>query len=405
MEYMELITEAIQSLRKNVLRTGLTMLGIVIGVSAVILIVSIGQGAVKFITNELSTFGTDFFGVIPGTSAVAAFAGGQKNLTIKDADAIRNDKSITNIKFVIPIAIASVPVAANGVDKHILIRGVTHEAIEVVNPTMISGRFISEEDYISSSRVVVIGIETSKDFFGEDTDPVGEIIRVDNKPFRIIGLAESTSGLLGGSFNNTLFMPTTVVLNQIKGQGSSLQQIGVRVKDPDLINQTIEDVSVVLRDRHNIEKGEEDDFAIQSFRDALTTVQTITSLLTAIVAGISGISLVVGGVGVMNIMLVTVTERTREIGLLKSIGAKQKDILAQFLLESILITAAGGAVGIAVGIGGAYLITQFVPIPFVVSIPAIMIAVGVSVLVGVVFGLYPARRAAKLSPIDALRYE
>ena len=405
MEYRELFTEAVQSLRKNILRTSLTMLGIVIGISAVILIVSIGQGAVKFITNELSTFGTDFFGIIPGSSAVAAFAGGAKNLTLKDADAIRNDKSITNIESVIPIAIASVPVAANGVDKHILIRGVTHEAINIVRPTMLSGSFISEEDYITSSRVAVIGIDTSREFFGQDSDPVGEIIRVDNKPFRVIGLAESTSGLLGGSFNNTLFMPTTVVLNQILGQGSSLQQIGIRVKDADLINQTIEDVSVILRDRHNIEEGEEDDFVVQSFRDALTTVQTITSLLTTMVAAISGISLIVGGVGVMNIMLVTVTERTREIGLLKAIGAKQKDILSQFLLESVVITVAGGAVGIAVGIAGAFLITLFAPIPFVVSIPSIIVAVGVSIFVGVVFGLYPARRAAKLSPIDALRYE
>jgi putative ABC transport system permease protein len=167
MEYRQLFAEAIQSLRKNVLRTSLTMLGIVIGISAVILIISIGQGAVRFVTNELSVFGADFFGVSPGANAVASFAGGAKNLTLKDADAIRSDKSITNIESVIPIAIASVPVAANGVDKHILIRGVTHEALSVVNPTMLSGAFISEEDYLTSSRVVVIGVDTSRDFFGE----------------------------------------------------------------------------------------------------------------------------------------------------------------------------------------------------------------------------------------------
>jgi putative ABC transport system permease protein len=238
-----------------------------------------------------------------------------------------------------------------------------------------------------------------------NTDPVGRIIRVDNKPFRVIGLAQSTSALLGGSFNNTLFMPTTVVLSQIKGKGSSLQQIGIRVKDSTLVNQTIEDVSVILRDRHNIEEGEEDDFAIQSFRDALITIQTITSLLTALIAGISGISLVAGGVGVMNIMLVTVTERTREIGLLKAIGARQRDILAQFLVESIVITLAGGVVGIIIGVGGGFLISLFSPIPFVISMPAIVIAVGVAVVVGVVFGIYPAMRASKLLPIDALRYE
>jgi putative ABC transport system permease protein len=405
MEYKESLTEAISSLKKNLLRTSLTMLGIVIGISAVILIVSVGQGAVKFVTNELSVFGSSFFGISPGSSAIASFAGGAKNLTLEDAQSIAQDKSITNIDFVIPIAIASVPVAANGVDKHILIRGVSQDALAVVRPTILSGSFISEEDYLSSSRVAVLGLDTSKDFFGEDTDPVGEIIRIDGKPFRVIGLAKSSSVLLGGSFNNTIFMPTTVVLNQILGPGSSLRQIGVKVKDPDLINQTIEDVSNILRDRHSIKEGEDDDFAIQSFQDILSTVRTITNLLTLLVAGVSGISLIVGGVGVMNIMLVSVTERTREIGLLKAIGAKQKDIIAQFLMESVVITLIGGVIGIAIGVTGALLISLFLPIPFVLNIFSIIITVGVLVLIGVGFGLYPARRAAKLSPIDALRYE
>jgi putative ABC transport system permease protein len=405
MSYKELFLESVLSLKKNAMRSGLTMLGVIIGISAVILIVSIGQGSVKFISNELSIFGTDFFGVLSGSGPISTFAGGQRNLTIDDADAIRSDKSITNIKSVVPIAIASIPVTANGVDKQILIRGVTHEAVDVVKPTILAGTFITEEQYLTSSRVAVIGIDTSIDFFGANTDPVGEIIRIDKKPFRIIGLVQSTNTLIGGSLNNTIFIPINILLDQILGQKSNLQQIGIRVNNPDFINQTIDDVSVLIRERHNIKEGEEDDFNIQNFGDAIATVQTIINLLTLIVAAISGISLVVGGVGVMNIMLVSVTERTKEIGLLKALGAKQRDILTQFLMEAVVITLSGGIIGIILGLAGTSLVTSFTPIPFVVSVPAIIIAVGVSAGVGIIFGLYPARRAARLSPIDALRYE
>ena len=405
MNMNEYIQSAYQSLKSSKLRTELTMLGIIIGISAVILIVSSGQGAVQYITDELSAFGTNFFSINPGTSAVSQFAGGKKNLTLDDMEAIRDDNSLTNIEYVIPFSAASVTVSANGYDKSLLIYGTTHQAVEMLNSEMTSGEFLSEDDVNTSSRVAVMGIDAGEDFFGEDTDPVGEIIRIDNKPFRVIGVSKASSGFFGGFFNNTVFIPVEVALNQIIGQGSGLQEIDISVQNTGLINQTIEDVSDLLRDRHNISEDEEDDFIIQSFQDALSTVQTITTMLTAVVAAISGISLVVGGVGVMNIMLVTVTERTREIGLLKAIGAKQKDILNQFLMEAIVLTLVGGVIGITLGIGGAFIISLFAPIPFVVSIPAIIIAVGVSISVGIIFGIYPARRAARLDPIEALRHE
>lgn len=404
MDIKDLFLQSISSLRKNVMRTGLTMLGIVIGISAVILIVSIGQGAVQFITNELSAFGTNFFQINPGTSQLSSFAGGQKNLTLEDAEAIEKDTSLTNVKTVIPFATASVKVSANGTDKSLLVYGMTHEAVEMLNPEILSGEFLTEDHELTNARVAVMGIDAVEDFFGEETDPVGEIVRIDNKPFRIIGVVKSSSGFFGGFFNNTLYIPIEVALNQIIGQNAGLQEIDIGVHDTDLLNQTMDDVGALLRDRHDLDAEDEDDFIMQSFQDALATVQTITSLLTAAVAAISAISLVVGGVGVMNIMLVTVTERTREIGLLKAIGAKQKDILTQFLMEAVVITLVGGTIGILIGIGGAFLVSFF-GIPFVVSVPAIIIAVGVSALVGIVFGLYPARRAARLSPIDALRYE
>jgi putative ABC transport system permease protein len=405
MEFKEYFLSAYQSLKSSKMRTSLTMLGIIIGISAVILIVSIGQGAVQYITDELSAFGTNFFSINPGSTPVSAMAGGKKTLTLDDMEAIQQDQSISNIENVIPFAAASVTVSANGVDKTVLVYGTTDEAVKMLNSEIMFGEFLSEDDIHVSSRVVVAGAEAITDFFGEGTDPVDEIIRIDNKPFRIIGVSKAGSGFFGGFFDKAMFIPIDVSINQILGQNAGLQEIDISVYDTNLINQTIEDVSLLLRDRHNIDEDQEDDFLVQSFQDALTTVQTITGLLTAVVAAISGISLVVGGVGVMNIMLVTVTERTREIGLLKAIGAKQRDILRQFLMEAVVLTLGGGIIGILLGIGGAYLVSLFAPIPFVISIPAVIIAVVVSISVGIIFGIYPARRAARLSPIDALRHE
>lgn len=403
MEYKEIFKSALQALRANVLRTSLTMLGIIIGITAVILIYSVGQGAVKFITDELSSFGTDYFQINPGSSQISTFAGSD-SLTFEDLEAIKNDTSLTNIKYVVPIAMASVKVTANGEEDELLTYGTTSEVVEILRPDITDGEFLTAEQELGSEKVAVIGADAAEKFFGEDSSPVGETIRVDNKIFRIVGVLSSSSALAGGFLNNSLFIPINVVTDEILGR-DTLQEIDISVHDQDSINQTIEDVETLLRDRHDLDEDDENDFQISSAQDILSTVQTITGLLTAMIAGISGISLVVGGVGVMNIMLVSVTERTKEIGLLKAIGAKQKDILAQFLMESVVMTLIGGIVGIVLGILGAFGIAQVAGIPFVLSIPAIAIAVGVSTLVGIVFGLYPARRAARLSPIDALRHE
>lgn len=403
MEYKEIIQSAFQSLRRNVLRTSLTMIGIIIGITAVILIYSIGQGAVAFITNELASFGTDYFQINPGSSTISSFAGAN-TLTMDDVEAIKQDSSLTNIKSVAPIALASVTVSANDEEKNITVYGVTTEAQEILRPDIVEGEFITEDQQISSERVAVIGIDAAETFFGENPSPVGETIRINNRTYRITGMHESSSALAGGFINNSIFIPLDVVTNEILGE-ENLGEIDVSVYDPDTINQTIDDVEILLRDKHNLEGDDENDFRIASAQDIISTVQTITGLLTAMIAGISGISLVVGGVGVMNIMLVSVTERTKEIGLLKSIGAKEKDILTQFMVEAVVMTSIGGFIGIILGIAGAFVVSLVANIPFVVSIPAVLIAVGVSMGVGIVFGLYPARRAAKLSPIDALRYE
>jgi putative ABC transport system permease protein len=403
MDYREIIWTSLGALRSNLLRTALTMIGIVIGITSVILIVSIGQGAVAFITNELASFGTDYFQINPGQNQISSFAG-SKTLTLEDVEAIRRDPSLTNVSRVAPVAIVSKVVIANGEEESMTITGATHEAFEIFRPDMLYGEFLSAESDASSERVAVIGRDAAVTFFGENTDPVGEKIRIDNTPFRVIGVASSSSALAGSILNNTIYVPINIVFNQLIGE-ENIQEIDVSVHDTEQMNQTIEDVKMLLRDRHKISEGEEDDFRIASAQDILTSVQTITGLLTTMIAAISAISLVVGGVGVMNIMLVSVTERTKEIGLLKAIGAKEKDILMQFLIEAIVMTLFGGIIGILLGIAGAFVASTAVHIPFVISIPAVLIAVGVSTLVGLVFGLYPAKRAAKLSPIDALRYE
>lgn len=403
MDYREILLTALQTLRNNVMRTVLTTLGIIIGITSVILIVSIGQGAVQFITDELSSFGTDYFQINPGENNFSTFAG-SNTLTLEDVEAIKNDTSFTNIKQVAPIAVTTSDVSANEEEDSVTIYGVTDEMLDILRPEIMYGEFITEEYEITSERVAVLGSEVSETFFGEDTDPVGERIRINNTPFRVIGVAKSESALAGNVLNGSIYVPMEVVFNEFIG-GDRIQEIDVSVHDENQINQTMDDVEALLRDRHNIAEGEDNDFQITSAQDILTTVQTITGLLTTMIAAISGISLVVGGVGVMNIMLVSVTERTKEIGLLKAIGAKEKDIMMQFLIESVVMTLCGGIIGIILGVGGAYIIAQAVNIPFVISVPAILIAVGVSAGVGIAFGYYPARKAAKMQPIEALRYE
>ena len=397
-----ILKSAIKSLRTNIMRTSLTMLGIIIGITAVILISSVGKGAVAFITDELSTFGTNYFQIAPGANMLSAFTGGgEKPLTLDDVEALE-DAGISNIETIAPFGFASRVVSANGESDTALVYGMTYSAIELLKPDMVYGEFFS--DFDKGTRVAVIGTELMENLFGVDTNPVGETIKVEDLRFKVIGVSKAGGSLAGGFFSTAISVPLDVMQSQITGE-ESLVEIDIGVFDTDLLNETMDEVELVLQDYRGIEEGEDNDFFMTSFLESLDTVTKITDLLTALIAGISAISLLVGGVGVMNIMLVSVTERTKEIGLLKSIGAKRKDILTQFIFEAVVMTSIGGIIGILLGVGGAFFISSIVGIPFVVSPSWVILAAGLSSAVGVLFGVYPAKKAANLSPIDALRHE
>lgn len=401
MELRETLKSAIQALRLNALRSSLTMLGIIIGITAVILISSVGQGTVAFISNELTSFGTNFFQINPGSDMMSAISGGDEPLTTEDVESIK-DANIPNIESVAAFAYASKVISANDETKRAMVYGMTPEAQDMLKPDLIYGEFLSDDD--SNNRVVVLGADIVENLFGKDTNPVGESIKIDDIRFVVIGVSKSGGTLFGSFFNTAVNIPLLTLHNQITGD-DEIVEIDIGVTNTDLINETMDEVELVLRDHRNIDDGEESDFVMTSFTGALDTFETITTLLTVFITGISAISLVVGGVGVMNIMLVSVTERTKEIGLLKAIGAKRKDILTQFLIESAVMTTIGGIAGIVLGLAGTWLVAVVAGIPFIISLPWILIAVGISASVGLVFGIYPARKAANLQPIDALRYE
>ena len=404
MHWQDLIISALTALRSNLLRSALTMLGIIIGISSVILIYSIGQGAVKFVNNELSMFGTNFFQLNPGGSFLSSLTGSSEEITLQDVEAIRKDTSITNIARVGAFSTTTTLISANDIEKQVLVYGMSPEVGEMLKPMMRSGEFYTEDHNLNAERVVVIGKVAAETFFNSSIDPVGQKVKINNKSFKIIGVASSGSVLFGSFFDNAFFIPLNTSLIELAGK-RSIREVDVEVKDPQLLNETINQVTQLMRDRHNLKEGDANDFIVASATDALSIVQNITNVLTLIISAISAISLVVGGVGVMNIMLVSVTERTKEIGLLKAIGAKDTDILYQFLIEAIVITIIGGFCGVLFGIVGALIVSILAKIPFVVQPASVFLALGVSTIVGIGFGLYPAKRASSLSPIDALKYE
>lgn len=406
MEYKELVLEAIGTLRVNKMRTGLAVLGIVIGIGSVIALISLGQGSQQQITNQIESLGANLLTVSPQgqqNGPVRQAAGGGTTLILDDATAIAKLTTGTVSK-VSPEVSGRSQVTAGENNTNTNVTGVTDIYADVHKVTMASGNFITTRDDEAMAKVAVLGPTTVTDLFGEGTDPINQVIRVNGQDLRIVGVTASKGGAGFNNPDDAIYIPLSTAMRQIYGR-TYLNSISVEATNSEVMTQAQDDIGYLLLSRHKLSEVHQADFQIYSQSDILSTASQVTGTITSLLGGIAAISLLVGGIGIMNIMLVTVTERTREIGLRKALGAKRKFIITQFLLESLILTMVGGLLGMAFGFLTSYTLSKILGIAFVVSSSSVILAIGVSSLIGIVFGWYPARKAAALQPIEALRYE
>ncbi|HEY9699865.1 MAG TPA: ABC transporter permease [Trichocoleus sp.] len=403
MDMFESVNMAVKTLTANKLRSALTMLGIIIGNASVIAMVGVGQGAQRYASEQFESLGPNVLFIIPGSDqARRNTLDLPRSLTLEDAEAI--ETQVPTISAVAPQLQSQQPITAGNKRASSTILGTTPAFMTVRDYKVDRGRFFSEIDVQRSNRVVALGSDVAKKLFA-DQNPVGQTIRIKNISFEVIGVMVAKGAFLGSNQDDTVFLPITTMSSRLTGNtspyGTQVTFISVNAKSEDTINAAQFQIANLLRLRHKVTT--EDDFTIRNQKDALQVVGNVTSALTLMLAAIAGISLFVGGIGIMNIMLVSVRERTQEIGLRKAIGASQQDILTQFMIEAIILAAIGGAIGTAIGVGGITLISAVTPLKAGVSPVAIVMAVGVSGGIGLFFGVFPARQAAKLDPIVALR--
>ncbi|MBI5614341.1 ABC transporter permease [Candidatus Gottesmanbacteria bacterium] len=407
MDYLELFLESIRTLTLNKMRTGLAVLGIIIGIGSVIALISLGQGSQKSVENQIQSLGANLLTVIPGgqsTGAVRGAAGGGTTLTLDDAKAILTSNTIKNVKAVSPEFSRRSQVTAGRKNSNTQIIGVYPEYAQIRKVTLASGIFITARDVEALSKVAVLGPQAAVDLFGDGVDPIGQNIRINGQMLRVVGVSVAKGGSGFQNQDDMIFVPLSTAQKQLFG-ASNVTTIAVEAKSQDAMLEAQNEVGYLLLERHKLNDPATADFSIFSQNDILNTANQVTGVFTTLLSGIAAISLLVGGIGIMNIMLVTVTERTREIGLRKALGAKKKVIITQFLTESILLTLIGGCIGMILGVLLSFVISQFMNLPFTISFSAIVLAVSVSGGIGVLFGWYPARKAANLQPIEALRYE
>jgi putative ABC transport system permease protein len=403
MDWSESVKMSVQTLTGNKLRSALTMLGMIIGNASVITMIGIGQGAQRLASEQFESLGPNVLFVTPGSQqARQRSTSFPRTLVWNDAKAIISQ--VPTVSGVAPSRQSQLQVVYGNTNKSTLVIGTTPEFLPVRDFAMSQGRFVTDADVVGSKRVAVIGADILNTFFG-GRNPIGERLRIRNVSFEIVGVLAAKGSFLGNNQDDAIYVPLTTTGNFLTGRASpyglDLTFISISAKDEASIPAVEFQVTNLLRRRHKIIN--EDDFTVQTQKDILRIVGTITGGLTALLAGIAGVSLVVGGIGIMNIMLVSVTERTQEIGLRKAIGATQKDIQTQFIIEAVMLSAAGGMIGTIVGVGAIYFIGAVSPLAATVSPMAILLAVSVSGTVGLVFGVIPARQAAKLDPIVALR--
>ncbi len=408
MLYTDLFQESFLALSSNKVRSSLTMLGIVIGIASVIAMVSIGQGAKGSIESSIQSIGSNLIMVMPGMqrnfgAGVSTGRGAAQSLTQADADAV--EAEVSSVKAVAPNLSGRYQVTAKGANTNTSVNGVTASYAEVRSIEIDQGSFITEQNNLSLSKAAVIGPTVRDDLFGTDaTGIIGQTIKINKMEFRVIGLAKSKGGSGFSNQDDIIYIPLTTMQRYLAG-ADYVSTISIQAESSGDMAAVEEQVSNLLLQRHKISDSTQADFSIMNQADIVATASSVTNTFTMLLASIAGISLIVGGIGIMNMMLTTVTERTREIGLRKAIGATKQDINGQFLTEAVILTLLGGVIGVFLGWLASILITRFAGTATTVSFYSVILAFGVSAVIGLVFGYYPARRASNLNPIEALRFE